>query len=165
MKRTRNIILLIASLVSFAIVSACLFAMFFIEIDSDSGPPLFTLICGVCFWICTIVGIALQIFISVDIRRWCERRRIHRTRFRRTRIGLFSIFSNIPAGISDIVLFVSLIAFIVFMVVDSTSIIAYLSLSVLFLSFNAHCIFNGKNYYYIANHEHIKTQLMKSEEK
>ena len=165
MKRARNIMLLIASLISFTIVATCLFAMFFIEIDSNSGPPLFSLICGIIFWVFTITGIILQIFISVDIRRWCERRRIHRTRFRKTRIGLFSVFSNVPAGISDIVLLVSLIAFIAFMVIDPTSMIAYLTLSVLFLSFSAHCIFNGKNYYYIANHGHIKAQLMKSEEK
>lgn len=165
MKRVRNISLVIISLISFAIVSACLFAMFFIEADANSNSSLFSLICGMIFWIFTIVGIALQIFVSISIRSWYERRRLYRSRFRRTRIGLLSIFSNIPAIISDVVLFVSLVAFIAFMVIDPTNIFAYISLSVLFLSFSAHCIFNGKNYYYITNYKYIKAQLMKSEEK
>lgn len=164
MNKIKNIILLSSSIICFAVVSACLFAMFFIETDVNLGPTTLSLICGSGFWLFTIVGIVLQIIVSINIKSWYERRRLYRSRFRKTRIGLLSVFSNAPAIISDVSLVISLTAFIVFMIVDSTGIFAYISLSVLFLSFSAHCIFNGKNYYYITNYERIKAQLTKMEE-
>ena len=165
MNKAYNFALLIISLICFAVVSGCLFGMFFIETSVDSLPSRLSLFCGLGFWLCNIVGIVLQVIVSKNVKHWYERRRLFRTRFRRNRIGLFNVFSNIPAAISDVLLCVSMITFIVFMIIDSTSIFAYISLSVLFLSFSAHCIFNGKNYYYILNYEYIRTQLMKSEEK
>ena len=151
MNKAYNFALLIISLICFAVVSGCLFGMFFIETSVDSPPSRLSLLCGLGFWLCNIVGIVLQVIVSKNVKHWYERRRLFRTRFRRNRIGLFNVFSNIPAAISDVLLCVSMIA--------------YISLSVLFLSFSAHCIFNGKNYYYILNYEYIRTQLMKSEEK
>lgn len=165
MNKAYNSALLIISMICFTVVSGCLFGMFFIETTVDSPPSKLSLLCGLGFWLCNIVGIVLQIIVSKNVKYWYERRRLFRTRFSRNRIGLFSVFSNIPAAISDALLSISTIAFIVFMIIDSTSIFAYISLSVLFLSFSAHCIFNGKNYYYITNYEYIRTQLMKSEEK
>lgn len=163
MNKTKNAILLIISFVSFAMVSVSLFVMFFVEPDSNSEPSVIKLACGAAFWLFLIVGIILQVVVSVNIKRWC-RRRSYRSRLKKSRIGLLKVFSNIPAVISDIFLFASLIAFITFMVVNSASIFAYISLSVLFLSFSAHCIFNGKNYYCITNYEYIKAQITKTEE-
>lgn len=164
MNKSYSFALSIISLICFTVVSTCLFGMFFIETTVDSPPSKLNLFCGIGFWLFTILGILLQIVVSRNIKRWYERKRLYRSRFRRTKIGLLTFFSNLPAIISDIVLVVSLITFIVIMIIDSTSILAYISLSVLFLSFSAHCIFNGKNYYYITNYERIKAQLTKMEE-
>ncbi len=165
MNKELNFLLLIISIICFSIVSICLFVMFFIETSVSSPPSRLSLLCGIGFWLCNILGMTIQIVISRNIKCWCQRRRLFRTRFKKERIGIFNIFSNIPATISDVLFAVSTILFIAFMIIDSTSIFAYISLSLLFLSFSAHCIFNGNNYYYITNYEFIKAQLMKMEDK
>ena len=165
MNKTKNIILLTFSLISFFIFAACLFVMFFIETNYETGYSVINIVCGTSFWLSLIVGIILQIVLSTSIKRWHKRRRLCNSRFVRMRMGLLSLFSNIPAAISDIALGTSLVVFIVFMFVNQSSIFAYISLSVLCFSFCSHCIFNGRNYYYITNYEHIKTQIMKTEEK
>lgn len=165
MNKTKNLIFLIVSFISFAMVSASLFAMFFVGINSSGETSVVSLACGIVFWLFLAVGIILQVTVSLNVKSWYKRRRLYRSRFRRTRIGLLTFFSNVPAVISDILFCASLITFIIFMIVNSASIFAYISLSVLFLSFSAHCIFNGKNYYYITNYEYIKAQITKTEEK
>ena len=165
MNKTSNFALLIVSLLCFAVVSASLFGMFFIEAAPEGPPSKLALLCGIGFWLPLISGIVLQTVLSIRTKRWSARRNLRRLGLSRTRIGLFRVFSNIPAVVSDVVLCSSFVTFISFMIVRASSILAYISLSVLFLSFCTHCIFNGKNYYYIANYEYIRDQLTKTEEK
>ena len=164
MNKTKNIILLVISFISYLIVASSLFVMFFIEINSGIRSSIINLACGATFWLFLIVGTVLQVSVSINVKRWYERRRLYRSRFRKSRVGLLSVFSNIPAVISDVILGASLVTFIVFMLINPSSIYAYISFSVLFLSFCAHCIFNGKNYYYITNYQYIKAQIKKTEE-
>lgn len=165
MDKNRNRLVLFVSLISFAIVSVCLMAMYFIETNTNSPPSFTSILCGIAFWLFMIIGIVSQITVSMSVKSWCNKKKLYRSRFRRTKIGAISFFSNLPSVISDVTFIVSLIVFVIVLIIDSTSVLAYIFLSVLFLSFCTHCIFNGKNYYYIKNYEQIKAQLIKMEEK
>lgn len=160
-----NLIFLIASIVNFALISCLFIAMFFVKTAFDTVPSKFSIACGVCFWLFLIIGITLQIVVSIDVRRWYKRSGLSRTRFQKIRPGIFCFFNNLISIISDILMGLSLIAFITAIIIDSSSIFAYISISVLFVSFCAHCTFNGNNYYYIKNYEYIVAQLTKTEEK
>ena len=163
MNKTKNTILLIVSLISFALVSVSVFVMFFTVNSSDSGSSAVNLACGVAFWLFLVVGIVLQAVVSVNVKK--VRRKLSGTKFARKRVGLLNAFCNIPATVSDVLLVISTILFIICIIKDAASIFAYISLSVLFLSFSAHCIFNGKNYYCITNYEWLELNSKKSEEK
>ncbi len=165
MNKNKNIALLIVSFMCFVLVAVTMFVMFFTVDDPVSGSSAVNVACGVAFWLFLIVGIVLQVVISLNVRRWSERKKLYRTKFVWKRIGLLNAFCNIPATVSDGLLLVSAIFFIIYMVKDAASIVAYISLSVLVLSFSAHCIFNGKNYYYITNYEWLELNLKKVEEK
>lgn len=165
MNKSRDKLFLLLSLVCFTVVALSLFLTYFCKPVDTPEMNALKLGCGLCFWLFVILGIVFQVLVSVDIKNWCLRRKINNTKFKRTKIGLVGFFGNIPAKVSDIVWIASVITFIVFMVIDQSSIFANISLAVSVVSFAAHCIFNGKNYYYITNHEHIKVYLTKTEEK
>lgn len=164
MNKNLTFIFLISSIVCFALVSLSLFGIFFIDISSDPATSKLSILCGIGFWLFTVLGVAFQVVIAKCIKIWRKNDRLSDPKYKITRIGLLNIFSNIPAIISDVVLCISLIVFIVSMIVDSAGIVAYISLAVLVLSFATHCIFNGKNYYYITNYEYIKDQINETEE-
>lgn len=165
MNKKINLIFLIISLVCFAGVALSLFGMYYIETSVDEPLSKFSLVCGLCFWLSGISGIILQIIVSKNVRTWYNNLKPISPRFKKSRIGILNLFSNFAAAVSDIILCVSLILFISFVFIDSSGIYAYIFLAVLFLSFCAHCVFNGKNYYYITNYEYVMTQLTKMEEK
>ena len=154
--------LFIASLICVFMVSVCLFSLYFIEINEEAELP--NILCGICFWVFAIAAAVLQIILSANIKRLQKTGKLHNLRIKKKRVGIIAFFSNPHAVISDIALLASLVVFIVFMIIRPISIFVYISLSVLFLSFCTHCIFNGKNYYYIKNYGYIKTQITESEE-
>lgn len=155
MKMKRNLGLVILSSVSYAMVSLSIIAMSFDNVADSGGISTLGIVCGVCFWAFLLTGIVLQIATSVSVKRWYKKHGVYRLGKRK--LAVISFFSNLPALISDIVFFLSLLVFLALIIfTDGTSLLAYVSISVLFLSFCAHCIFNGKNYYYIRNCKKIK---------
>lgn len=116
------------------------------------------------FWLSLILG---QFFF------WkCnhERKRIEMkgTRMRENKkkqLGITAFFRNFEAFIADIILFLSagLVAVLtVFQI--KTSWLIILGASMLYLSFNMHCILNGKNYRFIKLYKKSKTQKKEQEE-
>ena len=160
-----NKLLLIASLICFAIVSCALFVMFFVETAVDTAPTVLSIACGIVFWVFNIIGITLQISVSINVKRWYKKQRLYRTKFKKAKPGVICFFNNVPAIVSDVIWLASCLSFAVCLIVDPASIIAYISISVLFVSFCAHCTFNGNNYYYINNHKRIMNKITKTEEK
>ncbi len=65
------------------------------------------------------------------------------------RLGLIHFFGNIPAVICDILMFISLVGFIITNVLMGTTIWPFIFLSLLIFSFGMHCMLNGSNYVYI----------------
>ena len=164
MSKKMGYCLLIASFISFALVSVCLFLTFFVDSFFDAQATPLSWISGIGCWLFTIVGILLQVWVTLIVRRHyggiaSRDRRVN------PGIGLLRIFSNRLAIISDGILCVSAVASAICLAKDATSLWAHISLPVLFLSFCGHCIFNGKNYYYITRDYYVESQLTKTEEK
>ncbi len=163
MDKKINNFLLIASLVSFLLVAVSLTAMAFGGSATSSEISIVSIICGICFWSFLIIGIIFQIVLSKKINKWKSKYyRIRRSMRISPKIGIISLFKT-PFGIvSDILFLLSLITFVVaYCLTDGISIICYLSLSIIFFSFCSHCIFNGKNYYYIINRQTIEEKYKK----
>ena len=166
MNQKINISLLIGSLVSFFIVALDFTLMYFAGVSIQRDFFVKNIVMGVCFWIFLLTGIIFQIMLSVQIKKWCIKTRLLRSKYKKNSIGIISFFSNTFAIVSDILLGVCLVLFtILFLVTDGTNVITYILFSILFLSFCGHCIFNGKNYYYITNYPLIQKHLTKWEEK
>lgn len=100
------------------------------------------------FWVCTV----LEVFFTFR----CKRERLHlekkhyRSRWMRYMYpGVISFFKNFEATVADIVLFVAAILTVIFIWIRlSSALISIGCMAILFLSFNMHCLLNGKNYRY-----------------
>lgn len=100
------------------------------------------------FWICT----ALEIFFTFKCKK--ERLVLQRKVYRRRWMGymypgVISFFKNSESTVADIVLFVTTIMTVIFIWIRlSSALISIGCMAILFLSFNMHCLLNGKNYRY-----------------
>lgn len=106
------------------------------------------------FWI-GIIGEFVFFNKANSLRRILERksRSKNTTISSNTGIGVVSFFKNREAKICDVILFISvaLFAFLSVFKIDIEWLII-ISAALLFLSFNLHCFFNGKNYRYIKSY-------------
>lgn len=163
MNKKTNIALLTASLLSFLLVAVSLIAMAFGGSATSSDVSIISMICGICFWAFLIIGIVLQVILSKQINKWkAKYYRVRRSMRVHPKIGLISIFKNLPGTVSDIAFLFSIITFAVtYYFTEGISILCYISLSIIFFSFCSHCIFNGKNYYYITNRQTIEDKYKK----
>lgn len=100
------------------------------------------------FWASVAVNLA-AIAKTTAKRNACEKEGYKIREIRCAPIGVFSFFKNREAAVADIVLFASAIAVAVVAWIQVFSPVVVLSLiGLLFLSFNGHCILNGRNYRY-----------------
>lgn len=140
-------ILLFISLISFLLTATS-----FLLMPMETDNSLFTVVCGVIFWLFLIIGIVLQVVLASRRRKWYTSNRIRRSRNKAKSVGIISFFQNIPAIISDIVMGLSVIGLVISVsVTDGTGYICYVCIAVLIFSFSAHCVFNGKIYHHIIN--------------
>lgn len=167
MKKKLDKALLVVSLLSFALLAASITAIGTLPTDEYDVilEPHNGFMCASAFWLSLIIGVLSQIILSLDVKRWCKQSKSRRQSFRQMKVGLLNIFSNTPAAISDIAAALSLISCII-TILAKLELPIYLSISALVFSFSAHCIFNGKNYYYVfvKEHEHIHKKQEKKEE-
>ncbi len=135
--------LLNCAMVSSVISSACLMAAMLVNTEGKNQIPL--LIFGVLFW----VGLALeQIFFW---RSWKLMKEVDCKRKKRLkgRVGILSIGATTEGFAADIVFALALLTFILCEIVKfEESVLQYLLICVIVLSFRMHCILNGKNYRY-----------------
>lgn len=165
MRSKRNIHMIVLSILSYAAASISIIAMSSQSSNILDGISVGGLLCGVCFWAFLLFGILLQIIVSFSVKKWCNRRHTERLPDRKRKWGLICFFSNTPAVISDLAFFISLLLFLgLLKFTNGTSIFAYISISMLLFSFCAHCIFNGKNFYYVSNYNKIIEKLKKMED-
>lgn len=102
-------------------------------------------IIGTVFWLFLVLGVLL-LFHANTFRREFAKTRLGGDYRMKSRIGILMFFVNIPGTVSDVIFIISLIAFIVILTVDVRSKIIYVIFALLILSFEMHCIFNGRIY-------------------
>ena len=101
------------------------------------------------FWLCVILELWMVRMCNSE-RLWLERRKVRSRMLDQAGPGVISFIKTREGLIADVIMFVSLIAVIVIAWTQVRSQWAILScVSVLYLSFNMHCLLNGKNYRYI----------------
>lgn len=106
------------------------------------------LLLAAIFWLC----IMLEIFFTFRCKR--ERVRLekehYRSRWMRHMLpGVISFFKNLEATVADIILVITVISTVIVILSRvSSGFISIGSIAILFLSFNMHCLLNGKNYRY-----------------
>lgn len=104
------------------------------------------IITGIIFWIFLICGYVC-IGLANHFRKMYNLKTHRRCLHTKRRIGLFEFFSNIPAAISDAALIAALlIAVITAFTKLKETYLPYPLLSLILLSTNAHCMFNGRVY-------------------
>lgn len=120
--------------------------------DERQGIAIFA---AVLFWASLFAGVALQIVIS----RRCAGifRQDTEKNGRKRPVGLFRFFSNRAGTIADIGMLAGILGFCLSLwLTNGIGKICYVFLFVMVFFFTAHCIFNGRNYYYITHTESKK---------
>ena len=112
-----------------------LFFTAFVKTDSFGIEKLISVTVAAAFWLSAIAGY-IFLFLSYKIIKKDDKKR---------KLGIISIFTNRYAFYCDIILFISVFATVVLSIFDFQNAIVYTALiSVIYLSFNLHCILNGR---------------------
>ena len=141
-QRKRMLYLYVAFL---AALSVSMFMMPF-GIKMADKSMILTYLSGVMFWIGLLGTIAMAVYITYSRHRSQGFAKAHPNH---KRLGLIHFFQNMPAFVCDILMFVSLIGFIITRIWVGTTIWPFIFLSILIFSFGMHCMLNGSNYIYI----------------
>lgn len=150
----------VSSLVFVLIQSVCLLVIPILEIDN-----VLNAVFAVLFWVCLTFYI-VSVILSSKERQKIEKSKFRVKKLKKNYIGVIRFFQNKEAVIFDVLLFVStaLIIVSVIMKTEFEWLIA-VGLFLWFISFNLHCLFNGKNYIYIKAYEIYKKEHGKNEQK
>ncbi len=107
---------------------------------------ILTYLSGIIFW----VGLIGTMIMAVYITNSRKQSKKFTKKFPNCKqLGLIHFFKNKPAFICDILLFISLIGFIITRICVGTSVVPFIFLSFFIFSFGMHCMLNGSNYIYI----------------
>lgn len=117
-----------------------------IGIEISDRTRILTYLSGVMFWVSLAGTISIALFITHKRKKSKE---FANADSGSKRWGIIHFFQNKPAIICDVLLFVSLIGFIITRVLSETTIFPFVFLSLFIFSFGMHCMLNGSNYNYI----------------
>ncbi len=157
---------IVGSIVGFLILSVSFLLMPVDSNDAQGKIGVISLLSGIMFYLGLIIGIVMQISASVSCKKVIKKSGIKEKIEGQPKIGLISFFQNKLAKIFDVLKAISLIGLIVVIsFITSTGYICYVLIATLVFSFFMHCIFNGKNYFYVSNEEKIKEMQQKSHDK
>ena len=146
MKTIRRIkILFWFSVACFTLMSATVLLMPF-AVNAGGSNKILTIITGSIFWISALIGHACLILANQK-RKWLLHYMSGTDPKMNSRPGIVSVFSNIPAVISDVLTICSLVLFVIHSFAGSRdSYLSYVLLFALMMSFHMHCLFNGRIY-------------------
>lgn len=120
-----------------------------VNLDGSSAQKIGAYILAAFFWICIAIE-GIFVHLSTQERRWMERRGLRNRALKHSPLGVISFFKNLEATVVDVILFASTILVVILVWAQVKKECMIMSgISILFLSFNLHCILNGKNYRYI----------------
>lgn len=154
---------LIVSVVAFLVFSIS-FLLVPVEADTtEQGTNVYTIVAGLMFWIGLVVGIVMQVILSILRRKWFLRNKVKLPLTNQPKLGLISFFKNKTAMVFDVMLVVSIIGLVLAMVAtDAVGYSCYVFMALTSFSFCAHCIFNGKIYYFIENKDNMRKAIEKA---
>lgn len=125
-----------------------------VSIENRQIQQIIEKVSAVLFWICVIVEIAAM-YLGSKERYQIEQKGYRSRSIKNSKIGIVSFLKNREAIIVDIVLILfALITVILTCFKVEVAWVVTVNISILFLSFNLHCIFNGKNYRYLKMYKH-----------
>lgn len=120
-----------------------------VSLEGTSAQKIGAYIMAAAFWLCILLELWMTRICSSKRRR-LEQRAVRSRLLAKSNPGVISFLKTREGMIADITMFASLIAVIVITRTQVKSQWLVLScVSVLYLSFNMHCLLNGKNYRYI----------------
>lgn len=133
--------LIYISLVFICIYSATILFMPLASDMSNKTNKMSVIILGMIFWLSFIIAY-ISLFLANRVRKSITIRKQDKSR-----IGLFSFFSNRSGIVADVLLLLSVVIFIISLFSPMANHwIIYIFLFFIVLSLNLHCIFNGKIY-------------------
>lgn len=154
---------LIVSIAAFLVFSISFLLM---PVEADpmvQGPNAYTIVAGLMFWIGLLVGIVMQVILSTLRRNWFSRNKVKLPLTNQPKLGLISFFRNRTALVFDVMLVVSIIGLVIAMVAtNAVGYSCYVFMALTSFSFCAHCIFNGKIYYFIENKDNMRKAIEKT---
>ena len=142
-KKTKMCTLKIRLFVIFlAVISVSIILMPFTVDDNTFIRPC---ISGLLFWIGVVGVIVNSIVVSRDRKK---DRSFRRQNTKQKQLGLIHFFQNKPAVVFDILMFISVAAFIILSIYGYYY-LQFICLSVFVFTFGMHCMLNGLNYIYL----------------
>lgn len=128
------------------------------NIEGTKAQQMMAYIIAFLFW-ASIIGEVVLVRLASRERKRLDRKLCKGKEINQSLFGVFSFFKNKEAIVTDIILFLSVILLGVIIWTNvKTSWIIIGVVSVLVLSFNLHCILNGKNYRYLKEIRKVKTE-------
>ena len=150
----------VLSLALVFIQSVCLLVIPVLEIDNVMNTVF-----AVLFWASLILYI-VSVMLSSKERQKIEKSKFRVKKLKKNHIGILKFFQNKEAVIFDVLLFISTAVIIVSLLFKTEFVwLIAIGLFLWFISFNLHCLFNGKNYIYIKAYEIYKKEHGKNEQK
>ena len=154
---------LIVSIAAFLVFSIS-FLLMPVEVDPmEQGTSVYTIVAGLMFWLGLIIGILMQVILSILRRNWFSRNRVRLPLTNQPKLGLITFFKNRVALVFDVMFIVSVIGLVISLIAtDAVGYSCYVFMALTSFSFCAHCIFNGKIYYFIENKDNMRKAIDKS---
>lgn len=133
-------------LTSIVFLSVMSLSILFMPMAVNSMNNIWVVLVGLTFYIGAIGG-----YVSIVIAGVLRKKHLsilkEKRKTNKDKLGLVSFFSNLPALIFDILMLISIIAFCVVCLLGYLDIhIPFIVLSIMVLSINMHCLFNGRIY-------------------
>ena len=155
---------LVISIIAFFAFSLSFLLMYIDTDKTEQALNVFDVIVGVMFWLGLVIGIIMQILLSRRIKGFYVKnnnRIAERGKYQK--IGLIAFFQNRIASFFDAIFIFSLVVLVaVIVLTNATGLECYIFTALTSFSFCAHCIFNGKNYFFIKNRKIIIKSLTKN---
>ena len=135
-----------ASVVCFVLNAACFLFMPYATEQAEITNRTSLFVTGSAFWLTLLAGIVLLVFANLE-RRDFARTRLDGDYKMGSRVGIITFFDNIPATVFDILMIVSAIASTILIITKRSNVqLTFIAISILVLSLNMHCLFNGRIY-------------------
>lgn len=113
---------------------------------SESTNKISLIAVGITFWTSLLVGYVILIIANKERKYFLLKKCRIRTNMN-CPPGIISFFSNIPASIADGILIGSIVTMIVLWLLKlMTGYLPFVTLFLIFFSFNMHCMLNGRIY-------------------